>query len=96
MTAMLVGGDCCIKMATKGSPLGWLLLAGLLWSGSIYGWYVAMRGERFAVVCTVFSVMSLVFTAMLGVTAFGEHLSAKEWTGIALGVVAILLLTGKA
>lgn len=96
LTGLLLAGDCFIKAATtKSNPIYYLVIAGTLWISSIYGWYWTVKEERLAIVGTLFSVLSLIGTAILGMTIFGETLSNKEWFGVGLGVISIFLLSGK-
>jgi len=96
LTGMLLTGDCFIKGSTfKSNPIWFLIIAGLLWTVSIYGWYIAAKTERLAIVGALFSVLSLVGTVVLGMVIFKETLSIKEWIGVGLGIIATFLLSGK-
>lgn len=96
MTIVLLCGDYFIKKATQSlRPEMWLYFTAVLWVSSIYGWYYIVKDERIAIVGALFSVLSLIGTVLIGIIGFNEHLSYKEWIGFGLGMIAVLLLSGK-
>lgn len=93
-TFMLLAGDWLIKYAsTIEKPLIPLLLAAAIWSLSIPGWYYVIKNERMVIVGLLFGLMSIAGTTLIGMIAFKERLSISEWIGLALTVVATILLT---
>lgn len=96
LTGVLLAGDYCIKWSVGSShKVAFLVMAGFLWCSSIYGWYITVKDERIAIVGALFSVLSLVGTILIGIIGFNEHLTLKEWVGFSLGIVAVILLSGK-
>ena len=96
LTCMLLAGDYCIKYAVGSNhKVAFLVLTGILWCSSIYGWYLTVLNERIAIVGGMFSLLSLLGTILIGIVGFNEHLNAKEWIGFAMGAGAIVLLSGK-
>ncbi len=51
-----------------------------------------LRGEGMAVAISIASVMQLVMANAVAVAVFGERPTPQQWAGIALGVVAVLLI----
>ena len=96
LSAMLLTGDYLIKYAV-GRPNWWfyLIVAGIIWCLSIYGWFIADSQNRVAIVGMLFSVMSLIGIVLIGIFGFNEKLNTSEWVGFALAIVASILLSGK-
>jgi len=96
LTGMLLGGDYLIKFAVGSKHTIWyLIFAGILWCSSIYGWYYTVKDHRLAIIGMLFSVLSLIGTALIGTLLFNEKLSMTEWFGFVLAIIACILLTGK-
>lgn len=96
MTLILLCGDYAIKKATQvTNPELLLWFTAVLWVLSIYGWYYIVRTERESIVGAMFSMLSLVGTVLIGIIGFNEQLTTKEWVGFSLGILAIVLLSGK-
>lgn len=96
LTAMLLAGDFLIKTATKSQHAVVLLcLAAIFWTVSVPGWYYTLLGRNLSLVGMLFSVVSLIGSALIGIFLFGETLSAREWLGLVLGVVSAVLLASK-
>lgn len=96
LSIMLLTGDYCIKYAVgKSNWLMFLVLAGLLWCASIYGWFYTLKENRIAIVGMLFSVVSLIGTVLIGIIGFHERLSITEWVGLAFGIISAILLSGK-
>ena len=51
------------------------------------------KGLNSASIFTLNNVSIVLFTTLLGVFLFKEHLSAKNWVGVALAVISILLIS---
>lgn len=96
LTGMLLTGDYLIKSATiVRSPVVMLVLAALIWSASIPGWYLVNKTSRIAILGAMFAVISVIGTTMIGVVIFREKLSVLEWVGIGLAIVSMMLLSRK-
>lgn len=52
-----------------------------------------LQKNQLSVVGTIWSVMSLLATVLIGVILFGEKLSMFGWTGIATAFLSIILLS---
>lgn len=96
LTGMLLAGDYLIKFSVRSSHVVlFLFLAGLFWVASIPGWYWTLLEKNMSLIGMLFSVLSLIGTASIGILVFGERLSGVEWLGMALGLAATILLAGK-
>jgi transporter family protein len=71
-----------------------LVLSGLATGASWICYFRALKLGPASLVAPV-DKLSVVLVALFGVTLLGEHLSSKQWLGIALvGVGAVVLATG--
>ena len=96
MSLILLLGDFMIKYAVgKPNWFVFLIIAGALWCSSIYGWYYTVKENRIAIVGMLFSIISLVGSVLIGVLFFNEKLTVTEWVGLAFGITASILLSGK-
>jgi len=96
LTAMLLLGDYFIKYSVKSNFTNqFLIIAGLCWVLSIPGWYYTVLEHNISLVGMLFSVLSLVGTASIGIIFFSEQLNATEWLGLALGIISTILLASK-
>ena len=74
-------------------PRGWLLAAALvLYSAGNLMMVRLMRESGMAVAVSVSAVLQLVLATLVAVALFGERPTPLQWTGIALGVVAVALI----
>jgi len=76
-------------------PLGiaLALTTGILgFIGALFFLYAASRGPISLV--AVLSALYPVITVLLSATVLGETMSAKQWLGIALGLVSMVLIAG--
>lgn len=96
LSFILLLGDYMIKYAVgKPNWFVFLIIAGVLWCSSIYGWYYTVKENRIAIVGMLFSIISLVGSVLIGIFAFNEKLTMTEWMGLAFGIMASILLSGK-
>lgn len=96
LTGMLLAGDYLIKFSVKSSHIVlFLILAALFWVASIPGWYYTLLEENMSLIGMLFSVLSLIGTATIGIVMFGEKLSGTEWLGMAFGLISTILLASK-
>ncbi|PCJ96914.1 MAG: hypothetical protein COA50_06370 [Flavobacteriaceae bacterium] len=81
-----------LKINLKNSIAG--ILLGVLNYFSIYFLLRALQNDSFnsASIFTINNVAIVLFSTILGILLFKEHLSLKNWGGIALAVVSILLV----
>ena len=96
LTGVLLAGDYLIKSAVK-SPhaIALLIIAAMLWTLSIPGWFYTLQGRNLSLIGMLFSVASLVGSALIGMFVFGENLNGREWLGLFFGIVAAVLLASK-
>ncbi|WP_434063902.1 EamA family transporter [Mangrovimonas cancribranchiae] len=79
---------------TKKAVIGGLLL-GVVNYGSIYFLLKALDHELFesSTLFTVNHVAIVMFSTLIGLFVFKEHLTRKNWIGIVLAIIAIILVT---
>ena len=88
-------GDYFLKLAsTREQPLttGWFDLGFALYASTAFGWVFVMRHLKLATISVLYSVSMILLLTAIGVVLFRESLNYAELTGIALAVVALVLL----
>lgn len=94
-TIVVIAGDYFIKLsADRGGALvsGHFLLGGSLYALSAVGWYLTLQNISLSQMGVGFSVLTLLSLCALGVVAFDEQLRPRDYLGIALAIVALLLM----
>lgn len=96
LTGLLTAGDVCLKEASaypmNSKAIGWMVLTALLWSVSIYGWYLVLRHVTLFQVGVVFSMMSLLIVSAISIFWYKETVSIREWFGLAFAFITIFLM----
>jgi small multidrug resistance pump len=90
-----VVGDYFLKLASnREQPLGtgWFYLGFALYASTAFGWVFVMRHLKLATISVLYSVSMILLLTAVGVVMFRESLNYSELTGIALAVVALVLL----
>lgn len=88
-------GDYFLKLASmKERPLLALsfFIGLLLYGGTAIGWTFLMQHLRLGIIGGVYSISMVLLCVILGMI-FGERLLTREWVGIGLAAVSLLLLT---
>src|SRR5262249_7650142 len=95
MSAVGIAGDYFLKRASqRDRPLPTMdFLVGLvLYASTAFAWVFVMRHLKLATIGVIYSVSMVLLLAAMGVLWFGESLSRTEVVGIALAILALLLL----
>lgn len=95
IACVTVAGDYCLKRASLQEYLHrsvWFWFGCGIYAATAAGWAAVMRHMKLATIGVLFSVFSVLFIALLGVAVFGERLGWREITGIALAIIAVVLL----
>lgn len=95
-TAAVLLGDFALKIgADRGLPMSSVPVpaGAALYAVSAAGWFMAMRLISLSQIGVALSVFTLLALCAMGVLLFSETLSARDHLGIALAVLAILLLS---
>lgn len=81
------------KFGLKSIPLG--IALGIINYGSIYFLLNALRVDGFesSTLFTINNVAIVAFSTLIGLVVFREKISAKNWIGIVLALVSIVLVT---
>jgi drug/metabolite transporter (DMT)-like permease len=90
-----VAGDYFLKVASKStSPfLNWNFLLGLLIYGlSAFGWVAIMPNLKLAYIGVVFCLTMVLCLCFVGLFAFDESLTGREWLGVCLALISLVLL----
>jgi small multidrug resistance pump len=88
-------GDYFLKLASaREQPLrtGWFYIGFALYASTAFGWVFVMRHLKLATISVLYSVSMILLLTAVGVVMFRESLNYSELTGIALAVVALVLL----
>lgn len=88
-------GDYFLKLASMEKRVfanGWFLIGFVFYVLSTFGWAYSMQHMKLASLGLVYSLVTTLLLATIGVLVFGETLNRLEMAGMALGVVAIGLL----
>lgn len=95
MSLVGVGADIFLKIAGEksgGTQVWYIAIGAFIYFFSAIGWFFAMRLTKLSSLGVIYSVVTLVALAAIGVVFFGERLSVGERTGIVLGLVSVALL----
>jgi undecaprenyl phosphate-alpha-L-ara4N flippase subunit ArnF len=68
----------------------------LLYGSTAIGWVLAMQHMKLGTIAVVYSSLTLVLLAALGVAVFGERLNGREILGIGLALAALGLMHSSA
>ena len=72
----------------------WFLIVGIVaYLISTVIWAFSLKTESLSKAIAIFTVLSIIIVDLMGVYVFKEHLSTLNVTGIALGVVSIILVS---
>lgn len=89
-------GDYLLKLASaRPGPLAtWQFAAGTAVYGmSAVGWVYAMKYMSLAAIGVAYSMLVIIFLAIMGVTLFGEKLAAREILGLVLACASLGLMS---
>ncbi|MEJ0062881.1 MAG: hypothetical protein WDO70_06680 [Alphaproteobacteria bacterium] len=88
-------GDVAMKRAGQGQTDWWWFTAGFVaYSATSVGWFVLLQTRKLAVFGSLYPVANALGLVVLGALLFGEQLGVREYLGISLGLVALVLLAG--
>jgi multidrug transporter EmrE-like cation transporter len=91
---LFAGGEYFSKRYILAPHWSILFLLLLLYCVGALAWLPALqRGKDLSVVGTLWSVIGLCLTVLIGVLIFGERLTLLRGVGIGLSVLAIVLLS---
>lgn len=91
-TAVFMAANSALKVhATSG---GWVMLVGALALFCVGNTMMVqvMRGSGLGLAIAMSVVFQMVAISLLAMVAFGERMTGVQWAGIALGVVAVLMI----
>src|SRR5262245_17444460 len=90
-----VAADAVLKLASaQRNPFfnAWFALGCVLSALFVILWIQLMQSMRIATAGLIYAVASALLLVLIGVTFFGERLTASEVTGIVMAMGAIVLL----
>ncbi|MCY1125667.1 hypothetical protein OU426_02270 [Frigidibacter sp. RF13] len=91
-TAVFMAANSALKIhATSG---GWAMLIGALTLFCVGNTMMVqvMRGSGLGLAIAMSVIFQMVAVSLLAMVAFGERLTGLQWTGIGLGVIAVLII----
>ncbi len=88
-------GDVAMKRAGSngGTDWVWFGIGFCAYSSTSIGWFVLLRQTPLSTFGILFPLVNAVGLIGVGVTVFHEHLDARTWCGVALGLLALVLLS---
>jgi undecaprenyl phosphate-alpha-L-ara4N flippase subunit ArnF len=95
ITLVATLADAMIKKAAQSpAPASWYWLAAaiVIYGLTGIGWFYVMKHTPLYVIGIVFSLVSVFAMAAVGILVFHETISTREIIGIALGIVALVLI----
>ena len=96
LCAVGVTADYFLKIAGEGSRFlepKPFILGFVIYASTAFGWFLVLKYMRIAEVGVFYSIFMMLLLAGLGVIVFGEELSLREYLGIGLGVLSLLLMS---
>jgi len=96
MTLIGVLGDTFLKMAGSGTKYidwKWFVLGLVLYASTALGWFFVLKHIKLATLGAIYSILIILFLAIIGVVYFKEALNMYEISGIGLAIVSLVLLT---
>lgn len=91
-TAVYMAANAALKSYASGAGLLLYLAAMLLFCLGNSLMVPVLRGQGLGLAIALSLVFQMVAISLLAWLAFGEVLSARQWAGIAVGVVAVMLI----
>ena len=87
-------GDTSAKVWADNPGLKWFVITIILSAITSVSFMLVIRQSGLAVGSTIMLLLTMVSTFLIGFLVFKEHITLGQWTGVVLGFVAILFLTG--
>ena len=95
MALLTVGGDYLLKVASRQDAIfrnWWFAGGALVYALGAFGWTFAFRNMTMASVGALYSTVTIILLAGIGVVVFRERLAWSEGLGIVLAMLSIGLL----
>lgn len=89
-------GDWFIKLAGSGPKYidwRWFVLGAFVYSLTTVGWFFAMKDVKLSSIGIIYTVVTAVLLAAIGILFFHERLNTYEMVGIILAVISVILLS---
>lgn len=95
VTVFEVLGDTALALWAKRTYGAWSV-----WTGA-FGYFLAgvliavlmrLEGGKLARAASLVTIANMVGAVVIGALIFKEHFSKREWSGVALGIIAIILI----
>lgn len=94
IAAGLIGaiGDALLNQWAKNGGRYWLLSAYIVWiiTATIVGFL--LKKEFFGIAIVMFLLSNIAFVLIISRFHFSEHLSPMQWLGIAIAIIAVVLM----
>jgi multidrug transporter EmrE-like cation transporter len=85
-------GDAFLNQWAKQGRISWLLLGYIVWIVTATIVAYMLKKEIFGTAIVMFLLSNVVFALVISRFYFFEHLSIAQWIGIALSVLAVVLM----
>jgi len=91
-TSVFMAANSALKVYAGAGGL-WVLLGALaLFCLGNFLMVQVMRGEGLGVAIVLSAIFQMVAITLLAAVAFGERLAPLQWAGLALGIVAVVMI----
>jgi small multidrug resistance pump len=91
-TCVFMAANSALKIYAGAGGLWMLFGALILFCLGNFLMVQVMRGEGLGVAIVLSAIFQMVAITLLAAVAFGEKLSALQWAGLALGIVAVAMI----
>lgn len=65
----------------------------VIYASTAIGWFLILKYLRLAEVGLFYSIFMMILLAAMGVFMFNEQLNVREYVGLGLGIVSLLLMS---
>lgn len=64
-----------------------------IFAASSFGWVHVLRHVKLAAIGAIYSVVTVIGLAIVGLAIFNESFSTTEWLGLSLAITSLILLS---
>jgi drug/metabolite transporter (DMT)-like permease len=95
VTGITTLGDYFLKLSGKGNSvhIPYFIIGLVIYFLSAFGWFYSYKFGKLSTVGPMYGIFTILFFTMYTVFFFKERISPMEMLGIALGVMALVLLS---
>jgi multidrug transporter EmrE-like cation transporter len=88
-------GEYCTKIFANSRSMLFLVAGFIMYMLTTALWFPSLRNNNRLVIMTIiWDLGYIIVGTLIGIGMFGEVLSIRQWAGVCLSILAIILLTG--